>query len=75
MSLEDVEKWFAGKERQLEKLYIDSKLQHKPDQEKIKSLLLQCLEEHWGSVDNCINQTDLEKQALRDIFEIVRKFA
>lgn len=34
----------------LEKLYTESKLPYSPDEEKLKALLLACLEEHYGSL-------------------------
>lgn len=45
---EDVENYFASKERDLETLYTESKLRYKPDEEKLKDLLLNCLEHHYG---------------------------
>ena len=55
-----ITEYFEEKEKYLEKLYIDSKLQHKPDEKLIKNLLLSCLEHHYGSLDGCINITESE---------------
>ena len=74
VSLEDVGKWFTEKERQLEKLYVESKLQHSPDQEKIKTLLLQCLEEHWGSIDNCIQEGDEAIKLIQEMDEVLQRY-
>jgi len=54
-SLERVEKFFEDKLAYLEKSYISSTLPHSPDEAKIKSLLLDCLEEHYGSLKDCGN--------------------
>jgi len=57
---EEVREFFNQKEKALEQIYLDSTLQHKPDQNKIKQLLLHCLEHHYGSLDGCINASDSE---------------
>jgi predicted nucleotidyltransferase len=69
--LEDVEKFFNDKERGLETLYNESTLPYKPDEEKIKDLLLNCLEHHYGSLDRVIVRQDKEIIALRKINEIL----
>ena len=60
---EDIREWFDQKEKDLEKLYVESKLQHSPDEDKIKTLLLSCLEEYYGSLHKCI-QTKTDKYYL-----------
>jgi len=57
-SLDKLTEYFENKEKKLEDLYISSKLQHKPDQNAIKTLLLNCIEHHYGSLDGCINASD-----------------
>jgi len=49
-----VQEYFAQAEVELGALYESSTLQHKPDEEAIKKLLLQCLEEHYGNLDGCV---------------------
>lgn len=50
-SLEDIQKWWSEKERVLETAYTNCKvLPHKPDEKKIKDLLLSCIEMHYGSL-------------------------
>jgi len=51
MGLEEVQEWFSDKEKSLEKVYNESTLRHSPDEGAIKQLLLQCIEEHYGSLD------------------------
>ncbi len=50
--------YFEDKEKSLEELYTKSDLPYSPDEEKIKSILLECLEMHYGSLDNAI-QTNI----------------
>jgi hypothetical protein len=74
-SLERVEKYFEEKEKSLESLYEKSSLPHSPDEEKIKQLLLDCLEHHYGSLEKAISR-DEESQAkvvLREIKQLVEK--
>jgi len=65
--LGDIESYFNSKEKELETLYTNSKLQHSPDEGKIKQLLLSCLEEYYGNLNNCIVNVDKAAQALQDI--------
>lgn len=71
-TMEEVEDYFKRKEAQLEQVYIDSTLQHSPDQEKIKGLLLECLETAYGSIDALI-KVDQSKsvEKLRQIQRIL----
>lgn len=67
----DIRQWAADKERQLEKVYLESTLPQKPDEERIKALLLHCLEEHYGNLSACIRQPSAPVAALRQIQEIL----
>ena len=51
---EDIKDYFNRNEKRLADLYLTSDLQYSPDEEKIKSLLLECLEMYYGSIDKCI---------------------
>lgn len=73
ISQEDITKMAAEKEKQLEKLYSESKLRIKPDEPKIKQLLLDCLEHHYGSLEKCIESNDKYTDALRSIRETLDK--
>jgi len=72
-TLEQIELYFSNKEKQLEQVYTDSKLQYKPDEEKIKLLLLNCLEEHYGSLEKAITIEGKEASILRQIKELIEK--
>jgi len=69
----DIRYWAAEKEKSLEKLYIDSKLQYSPDEDKIKSLLLNCLEIHYGNLKNCVVEVDKATRLVREIKELIEK--
>jgi predicted nucleotidyltransferase len=51
---EQIVKYFEDKEKELESLYTKSSLPHSPDEKKIKRILLECLEIHYGSIDDAI---------------------
>ena len=53
-SKEQIENYFEIKEKSLEELYIKSDLPHSPDEERIKTILLECLEIHYGSLEDTI---------------------
>jgi len=72
-TVEQIDEYFEQKEKHLEDLYHSSSLPYKPDEEKIKELLLNCLEHHYGSLDSCIVREDQAVRALRDIAEIIEK--
>ena len=64
------------KEKDLERLYTTCKLPDKPQLEPLKQLLVNCLEHHYGSLDDCITQEQWAEQALKEIdatLEGVRK--
>ena len=73
VSESDIMKWASDKEIALEKLYNESKLRDKPAEEEIKQLLINCLEQHFGSLDQVIVQNDKAVQALIDIDNILKK--
>lgn len=66
--LEDIEDYFNRKEKDLEKLYITSKLQHSPDEEAIKQLLLNCLEQYYGSLE----KSEIDNNKAEHILQQIR---
>lgn len=72
-NLEDIEKYFTDKEKQLEKCYIDSKIPHTPPEDKIKQLLLDCLEEHYGNLDSMITVPEKDTVILNKIIDVLSK--
>lgn len=72
VSEKDIRNWASEKEKELEKLYHSSPLQHAPDEEELKTLLLNCLEEHYENISNAIVCEDQYKTALRKIQDIIQ---
>jgi predicted nucleotidyltransferase len=64
---EQVRDYFVKKERDLESAYAESKLPNAPDEAKIKQLLLDCLEAHYGSLGDAVAIPDQERELLRQI--------
>jgi predicted nucleotidyltransferase len=71
ITLDEVKTWFNAKELYLQKLYEDSKLINNPDEPKIKQLLLDCLEHHFGNLEKCIVQQGKHEQAINDIRKLL----
>ena len=72
--LEDIEKWASQKEHDLEKLYHSSSLPWGPDEQKIKDILLRCLEHHYGNLSNAIVIQNREQLAVDEIKQILEKY-
>jgi len=68
---EAIRRWASEKEKSLEKAYEKSKLPWGPDEVAIKRLLLQCLEEHYGTLDNAIFIEDSSLLALREVADVI----
>jgi hypothetical protein len=63
----------AEREKGLEEVYKTSTLPHSPDESKIKTLLLECLEEHYGNLDKCVVNVDRAVVALRNIRDEIER--
>lgn len=70
---DQVREYFTRKERELETVYTESKLPHSPDEAKIKQLLLDCLEAHFGSLKEAVVVPDQERDLLRQIKELCER--
>ena len=55
----------------VEELHGKTTLPERPDHERLKKLLLTCLEEHYGSIQSVLPDQDRIKQALREIDSVV----
>lgn len=73
-SIEQIDAYFTSKERELETLYTNSTLRHSPDEDAIKELLLNVLEEHYGDLSSAVASEGRERLALLQISEIVNRF-
>jgi hypothetical protein len=61
-------------EKELAKLYESSKLRYEPDWPALQTLLLNCLEEHYGSLKDAIVIPDKERRACQEIKAILEKY-
>jgi predicted nucleotidyltransferase len=74
-SFNQLQEYFDQKERNLEELYVKSDLQKYPDEDRIKALLIDCLEEHYGTISNDeLQMTNKLESAMQDIKQIVSRF-
>ncbi len=78
--LAQIEDYFERKEKELETLYNENKAnlpwgpKHDGLQEKVKTLLFQCLEEHYGSLSQCIVNPDAAVLALKEVEGVVSRY-
>ena len=70
---EQLYQYFTDKEKQLEKAYTESNLPALPDVGKIKTLLINCLEHHFGSLANVILIPEKLEETLRQIEQLCQK--
>ncbi len=70
-TFEQVKNLFDEKEKLLEKLYNESKIPYGPDKEKIKTLLMECLEMHYGSLSAVVQEQNVHERKLEEIRKIV----
>lgn len=68
---EEIRAWASEKEKSLERAYEESKLPWGPDEPAIKRLLLECLEEHWGSLEGAVFIEDSPLLVLREIADVI----
>lgn len=73
VSVDELKQWFSLKEKHLESLYHSSQLPFGPDEAGIKRLLFNCLEEHYGNLDQMIVQPDKLKEGLLQIEAIIHR--
>lgn len=64
---EEVRQWAMEKERSLESLYAECNLPIEPPIEPIRQLLINCLEEHYGSIGDCVAQIGWAEESLKKI--------
>lgn len=69
-TLEEIISYATKKERSLEEVYLKCKLPSGPDVVKVKKILINCLEMHYGSLDNFLK---VEKSSSDLILDKIRK--
>lgn len=72
-TMQQIEDYFASKEKSLEEVYAKSTLRHRPDEAAIKKILLEVLEEHFGTLDGMIETQDHYKNIIRQVQQLVNK--
>lgn len=73
-TFEMIESYFQSKEKNLEEVYAKSTLQNKPDEAKIKTLLIECLEAHYGNLDAAVVRVPQLDQLVRELSEMVERY-
>ena len=66
-----IREWATEKEKVLEALVLKTDLPHKPDEDKIKQFLLNCLEEHYGNLSDSIVRPDEVTRAIQEVREVL----
>lgn len=75
MTQEEIRSWFTEKEKSLGALYEKSTLRNEPDEPRIKQLLVDCLEQHYGRLGNAdLVVPDRSTDVLRDIAALVDRW-
>lgn len=72
--LSQLQEFFVQKERGLEEVYAKSMLPHSPDQDKIKKILLEVLEMHYGSLHGMISVDKDAAHLLRDMQQLIDRY-
>lgn len=71
-SIDQIRKYVFEKQQRLERLYEKSKMRTKPDKVGIKQLLLDCLEQHFGSLSQAeVANPDKYRLIVQQIAELV----
>lgn len=71
---EEIRQRFCEKEKYLTKLYETSSLPLEPNRKKIKQLLINCLEEHYGNLEKCIVNPSAAFDAVSEIRSVLAKY-
>lgn len=74
LSEQEIRNWAAERESELEKVYHTSTLRHRPAEDEIRALLLNCLEHHYGSLENCVVDETRAVRALAEVRGILEKY-
>lgn len=74
-TLDQITEWAENKEKSLETLYANSTLPARPNEAKIKTLLMECLEMHYGSLSTVIQVTPQVTNLVDDLRQLVEKYS
>lgn len=71
--LDDIEAYMNSKDLHLQNAYANTTLPDLPNIAKIRKLLNECLEEHYGKLSDCIVNPDEVSEALREMIALADK--
>lgn len=66
--------YFDSKERELETVYTNSKLPWGPDEPRIKQILIDCLEMHYGNLEKYVVIPDIATKTIKEIQESIERY-
>ena len=72
-TLEHLETWFDEKEKALEIIYAKSELRQTYDEGAMRELLLECLEEHYGSVEEAAIGHASTNALVREVEQVLER--
>lgn len=72
-TLDRLETEFVARKTAIESVYHQCKLPERPDHDKVRQLLLDCLEHHYGSLSKVVVRPDETVRALRDIDAVLSR--
>lgn len=73
-TLDELGAYFQNKEHALETAYANSTLPHGPDEERIKGLLMSCLEQHYGSLEAAVTRVPQLDAMVNELEALVAKY-
>ena len=72
-SKNQIKEWFAQKEKHLEELCQSSDLPEQPDVARIRRVLLECLEMHYGSLAEAVRERSADEHLIDDLADVLNK--
>lgn len=72
-TMDEIENYYKDREKQLIEIYEKSNLPEKPNKEKIRTLLMNCLEMHYGNLSDCVVDVNKADRVLEEVAELIRK--
>ena len=72
-TIERIQEWFDQKEKHLEDLHSRSALPYKADADKLRRLLYECLEMHYGSLAQAVQERQGDDPLIDDLAQVLNK--
>ncbi len=73
-TLEQIKDWMFEKDKALESAYATCKLRERPDEQETQKVLMNVLEEHYGSLENVIVEPDWSISLLKDMDNLLSQW-